>query len=376
MRILHALPALNRGGTERLVLALASHQQEQGHAVVVVTFDPLNLWPQESARLRVESFPCTTAIHRFLRRPVHDAQTFETFLKTWNPDVVHSHSHWTERIVLACLDYRGVLIQHFHLEYSEWKRPRWHHIRQWCGRWQLCLSHIRRGTRFVAVSHATTAYYRQHFPVSLSGRLHWLPNFLALPIRSEPRSAVCKPLRLLSVGRFVTVKRHDRLLPLAAELVRRGVSFEMHLLGDGPLRLDIERSIRDLELSDYVKCCGNHPDMLAFYDNADLLLHPASSEPFGLVILEAMARGLPCIVEQSSSGPRDFLHSGINGYNADFSDVSGTADRLIELCRSLDLYRRISACALTTAQAYALSSYWHALASIYDLKPPLAFSMV
>ena len=373
MRILHALPALNRGGTERLVLALASYQQQQGHRVVVVTFDPLNLWPEESARLQLKTFPCTTAIHRLLRRPVHDAPGFAEFLKVWEPDVIHSHSHWTERIVLACLDQPGVMrwrpvfIQHFHLEYSEWQRPRWHQIRHWFGRWQLTLSHWRRGTRFLAVSQATTAYYRRHLPAPLTRRLHCLPNFLALPVRSEPRPAPHTPLRLLAVGRLVAVKRHDRLLALAAELIRLGLSFELRLIGDGPLRSELETRIQQLGIGDYVQCRGNQPEMLACYEGADVLLHPAISEPFGLVILEAMARGLPCIVEQSSLGPRDFLKPGINGLSADFGDAHGTARSVIDLSRSPNLYRQVSKSSIDTATGFLLPSYWQSLSTVYGV---------
>jgi glycosyltransferase involved in cell wall biosynthesis len=368
MRILHALPALNRGGTERLVLTLAAYQQQQGHNVVVATFDPLNLWPEESEGLHIETFGCTTAIHRLLRPPVHDAQAFVNFLDRWQPDVIHSHSHWTERIILACPLQRAVLLQHFHLDYAEWQRPRLHQIRSWLGRWQLCLNHLQRGTRFLAVSQATMAYYRRHLPAPLARRLHCRPNFLALPVRSRPRSAPRTPLRLLSVGRLVPEKHHHRLLLLARELQDQGLSFELSLVGDGPLRQQLETSIQNLGLTESVHCCGNQQDLATYYDAADLLLHPATSEPFGLVILEAMARGLPCLVEQSSQGPRDFLQPGMNGLCVDFENVAGTARLLMELVGSHCLYIALSAQGMATSQCYELPAYWQKLSYFYDTK--------
>lgn len=357
MRILHTLPALNRGGTERLVLALASHQQQQGHTVAVVTFDPLNLWPLETAGLHLEVFTCTKAIHRLLRPPVHDASSFTLFLEEWQPDVVHSHSHWTERILLACLRQRPVLIQHFHLDYEEWQRPRWLQIRQWFGRWQLILRHWQLGTRFLAVSQSTTAYYRRHLPPLLAKRLWCFPNFLALPIREEPRLKPRHPLKLLSVGRLVPEKRHDNLLLLASALVLAGVSFELNLVGEGPLRPVLQRQIHDLHLSRHVHCYGNQSDMVACYEDADLLLHPAPSEPFGLVILEAMARGLPCLVEESSIGPRDFIKAGVNGLFVQFSDVEACVRRLIWLFSSHEAYHRLSSEALKTCLDFSLKEY-------------------
>jgi glycosyltransferase involved in cell wall biosynthesis len=297
---------------------------------------------------------------------VHDAQGFEQFLRAWHPDVIHSHSHWTERILLACLDQPAVLIQHFHLEYQEWQRPQWHQIRQWFGRWQLCLSHWRRSTRFLAVSQATTSYYRHQLPAPLARQLHCLPNFLALPLRSEARSCHHTPLRLLAVGRLVAVKRHDRLLALAAELIRCGLAFQLKLMGDGPLRSELETRIQQLGLGEHVMCYGNQLDMLACYEAADVLLHPAKSEPFGLVILEAMARGLPCIVEKSSLGPRDFLISGINGLTAEFEDAISTARVLTELIGSPIVYRQISERSIAMASDYLLPCYWQRLSVFYE----------
>jgi UDP-D-galactose:(glucosyl)LPS alpha-1,6-D-galactosyltransferase len=107
--------------------------------------------------------------------------------------------------------------------------------------------------------------------------------------------------------------------------------------------------------------------MLACYEAADVLLHPAKSEPFGLVILEAMARGLPCIVEQSSLGPRDFLISGINGLSAEFEDAVGTARVLTELIDSPAVYRQLSESSISMASDYLLPGYWQKLSAFYEM---------
>jgi glycosyltransferase involved in cell wall biosynthesis len=365
MKILHALPALNRGGTERLVLALAAYQQDQGHSVVVATFDSLNLWPEETASLSVQTFSCTTAIHRLFRPPEHDAQAFAIFLQTWQPDVIHSHSHWTERIILACLRQQAVLLQHFHLEYAEWQRPRWHEIRSWFGRWQLSMLHWMHGSRFLAVSQATTAYYHRHLPIPLAHRLSCLPNFLALPACDRPRSSPGTPLRLLSVGRLVPEKRHDQLLFLAQELQRKGCDFVLRIVGDGPIRQHLETRINALGISGFVLCVGNQPEIVTLYDSADLFLHPATAEPFGLVILEAMARGLPCFVERSSQGPRDFLRPDWNGFCVDFDDPEKLAMDILDLMNSPSHYVAISSEAINTSQAFSLSGYWERLSHFY-----------
>lgn len=375
MKILHALPALNRGGTERLVLALAAEQQRLGHRVVIATFDSLNLWPDESASLVVRFFRCTRAEHRLLRSPHHDADGFAAFLKQWQPEVIHSHSHWTERIVLACLEHPARLIQHFHLEYPEWVSPRWHQVRAWCGRWQLALSHWKHNTCFLAVSRATYIYYRRNLPCWLGSRLRCFPNFQTLPLVNQARSCPSPPLRFLSVGRLVAVKRHDLLFPLIHELIRCGLDCELHIAGDGPLLQDLKAAAVSWGVAASVHFCGNQQDMMTAYDSADLLLHPAALEPFGLVILEAMARGLPVLMDQACLGPREFVMPDANGLAVDFTNSEATAQRLIELLADPQRYQALSAHSVLTASAYSLDSYADHLLPLYratsSATPPL-----
>ena len=365
MKILHTLPALNRGGTERFVLTLANHQQKHGHEVVVATFDHTNHWPSESSHLRIETFHCSRAIHRFLRQPDHDAHGFTLFLKDFKPDIIHSHSHWTSLIVNACPRQPATYIQHFHLEYPEWESSDRLFQRKNLGRWQLTLTSLLRRTSFIAVSETTDKYYRKNLPPPLLPRLSRLPNFLGLPSRSVPRTRWHEPLRVLSVGRLVAVKRHFSLLALARSLISRGLNFSITIVGEGPLAPDLELEIEKAGLQDKIRLAGIRADMIQCYEDADILVHPALEESFGLVILEAMSRGLPCIVEEECFGPKEFLNPGKDSLAASFSNPEGVANIIQRILASKSYFQTISANAIATSKKFSLEVYWNRLAPIY-----------
>jgi glycosyltransferase involved in cell wall biosynthesis len=87
------------------------------------------------------------------------------------------------------------------------------------------------------------------------------------------------------------------------------------IVGDGPLRPDIERRAADLGLADAVHFLGRRPhdEVLALMARADLFVLPSWDEAFGLVYTEAMAQQTP-VVACRGEGVEDFVEEGVSGY--------------------------------------------------------------
>ena len=88
-------------------------------------------------------------------------------------------------------------------------------------------------------------------------------------------------------------KGFDLLLQAAAELRDEGLEFVLTLGGEGAEQAALEAIIADRGLSDSVKMIGWVEDVVPLLEQADLFILPSRSEPFGIVILEAMACGVP-----------------------------------------------------------------------------------
>ena len=87
----------------------------------------------------------------------------------------------------------------------------------------------------------------------------------------------------------------------------------MLIAGDGPERRNLEKLVLRLELKLNVKFLGRISDMNNFFNQIDLFVHPSVREGFGLVVLEAMSRGIPVIAADNTSLP-DLVNNGFNGF--------------------------------------------------------------
>lgn len=98
------------------------------------------------------------------------------------------------------------------------------------------------------------------------------------------------------VGRFVWEKNHAFLLEVFAELLRRDDRWHLLLVGDGPLRANIERAIAARGLREHVHITGVRADVADLVSAMDVFVFPSLIEGFGLVAVEAQALGVPCVL--------------------------------------------------------------------------------
>jgi len=130
----------------------------------------------------------------------------------------------------------------------------------------------------------------------------------------------------LFVGRFATEKNLLGLLEAYARYrtaVGRRV-WGLVLVGGGPLETELRA--RAQELCDVVFARFQQKDTLpAYYGLASCLVLPSVSEPWGLVVNEAMAAGLPLLLSHCCGSVPELLRSGVNGYVCDPLDIDGMA---------------------------------------------------
>lgn len=123
------------------------------------------------------------------------------------------------------------------------------------------------------------------------------------------------PLTMIAVGRLHPVKDHDFLVRACRMLKDRGLAFVCLIAGDGPERVSIERLIRDLDLQDEIHLLGHlsRHQLDVCYGAADVVVLTSRSEGIPLVLMEAMARGIP-VLAPTITGIPELVLDGKNGF--------------------------------------------------------------
>lgn len=196
----------------------------------------------------------------------------------------------------------------------------------------VCRLTYPRAAGIIGCSEGVAERVRAVYP-SVAERTIGIPNPIA---PAEPRTAepphewltdTSTPC-LVAVGRLHVQKDPTTLLRTVAR-VRDSRPVRLLVLGDGPMRPEVERAITHLGLEDAVRLLGHRTDVRRHVAHADLMLHTARWEGFGLVLVEALAEGVPVVSTDCASGPSEILDGGRYGRLAPVGDVESLATAVL-----------------------------------------------
>lgn len=132
---------------------------------------------------------------------------------------------------------------------------------------------------------------------------------------------------LIHVSNFRNVKRVPDIIE-TFHRVQKHVPSKLLLVGDGPEMGRTVQQVKELGLEQHVLFLGKRDNLSELYNISDIKLLMSEKEAFGLVLLEAMACGVPCIGTNIGGIP-EIIESGKNGYLVELGDVEDAASSAI-----------------------------------------------
>ena len=168
----------------------------------------------------------------------------------------------------------------------------------------------------------------------------YIPNTIeSLP----PRKATLENTRLISVGRLSKEKGYIDLLKVLKRLNNDYPEWSLDIVGDGAERGFIEEYIKSNKLTDKVTLHGfqgkEYIDKLL--NQSSIYLMTSYTESFGIVLIEAMSHGVPCIAYDSAEGAREIINSGENGYLIKNRNLEAMVKKIEDLIKDKDERIRI-----------------------------------
>ncbi len=333
MRILVTVPWGRRlGGAETMLQGLLLGDRE--HELEVVFFEP-GPWPAELAeegfRVEVLTAGRLRQAHLWLATVVRLARLF----REREPDIIlnwseHTQLYGSPAAVLARMSDRVIWWQH--------AIPH--------GSWLDMAATLLPAAAVGCTSEAATLAQKQLFP---SRRTFAVAAGAPLPPAAEARARLDLPggVPIVGVvGRLQPWKGQDRLLRAQRILRDRGCELHTLIVGGDSYELSPEYAAslaplaRELGIEGAVTMTGEVPDADPYIQLMDVLVNASDEEPFGIVILEGMARGVP-IVAVNTGGPAELVLDGRTGSLARSESPEALADALEPLLRSPELRRRL-----------------------------------
>jgi glycosyltransferase involved in cell wall biosynthesis len=162
---------------------------------------------------------------------------------------------------------------------------------------------------------------KQQYGRWLRRRMVVAPNPVAAPsTRDEKRPRRARTV--LSLGRLAAQKNHRCLIAAFALVASDFPDWTLRIVGEGELRGELEKQIRELGLERCVELPGAVSDVWREYGNASFFVSPSTYESFGLATAEALLSGVPAVAFEDCPGTNVLIQDNIDGIL-----VNGGSDR-------------------------------------------------
>lgn len=372
MKILHIIPSLRKGGAERIVLDICNElNKEQNIEVHVVTFYKENEYQFLTKDIHWEIIP-SKVIPSITKKAIIDTALLQEKVDFFQPDIIHTHLYESEIILSQVNIGKAKRFSHFHDNMIQLDNSLLFNvslknkITNFYERNIIVKTLKSSSNNFICISNDTYLYAKKILPKKNLNNIHLLINAIDVSRfkNNRIREGIENKIRLVNIGSFVKKKNQMFLVEIANELNSKNIDFEILLLGDGPLLEDVKAYAEKLNLHQRMIFKGNVEKVEDYLKESDIYIHSATYEPLGLVILEAMAAGLPSI-SLDGKGNRDLIEEGKNGFMIYDQDPMQFVQKILCLAENKSKYAEISNYGEEYAKQYDIKEYVNKLLVLY-----------
>ena len=371
MKILFLITDLGRSGAERLLIDICTElkKREDIQFKIGVLYNN-NQYPELTADFDIVNLDYKT----FSLFKTNECPKYQELLNSFQPDVIHTHRFLAEfissyyinpNIKYVCHGHDNMeQLRNFSIKSLFSKRKLLDFVEK---RYLALHKYSQVPTNIIAISKDTFSYFKTVMPKRQRENISLIYNGFNYTAFYRKRNYDFQPkkLTITNVASFADKKNQMFIVDVAAVLRQRNIDFEINLIGVGANYEKVRSAISEKQLEKHVFLRGIQQNIQEWYAKSDIYLHSAYYEPLGLVLLEAMAAGLP-VVTLDGRGNRDLIVQGKNGYMIYEQDAEQFADRILEIWNDKQKYCEMSAFAQEFAKQYDIKPYVDKLLDLYN----------
>ena len=326
-----------------------------GHEVIFAAIDLRSIrrvrrwgthsFSQDGVHIEAVSLPLGNLpkpILHFTRQQALKRQYNNVVLNYGRPDIIHSHFIEQGYAVVKVLSDQGIPL--FHTEhYSGMNQAKLSDYYT-----KLGSETYKKMTKVLVVSNHLRKNLEDKFGIEATV----VPNIVDLSaFNTEIKPKDMSQFNFISVGRLDKNKRMDLLINAFHQAFKDDPTVNLFIIGDGPEREHLDQLIKNYKLSVRVHLLGQQDrvNIAKKMEECHSFVLASKSETFGVVLIEAMAMGLP-IVSTKSGGPKDFI-SQENGLLVETDNIEAFSNALLEV-KKIYANFNVNAIANTTRNYY------------------------
>ena len=229
--------------------------------------------------------------------------------------------------------------------YNNKKLPNWINkiiTRQWQ---KSLIKQISRLDRFVVLTKADATEWKEFSTLSI------IPNF----IKDIPKeNSTCNPKNIISLGRYSHEKGFDILIEAWKYIEPKHPEWKLDIYGSGD-NARYQAIANNYKLKN-ITCNNAIKDVNQAYLNSSIYVLSSRHEGFGLVLIEAMACGVPCVSFDCPCGPKDIIQDGYNGLLANKEDPKSLANKILSLIENENTRKEYGKNAKKSVEYYTIEN--------------------
>lgn len=372
MKILYQIHSTyNPGGMERVLLNKVKYLVEkQGWEVVVVTTDQHgrpSFYPFPDSVRMIDldinysddnGKPFLKKLAGYFRRRQEHKKRLEGLLKKERPDVVDCFYPGECSFVPSLKDgSRKVMELHqsklFHHQYNRsGLMGLADKVRAWMDE-RL----VRKFDRFVVLTQEDMQMWGE------------MPGIRVIPNAANfiaEKYSDCSAKRVIAVGRLDYQKSFDRLIQVWEKVHQQMPDWRLDIFGQGEWQEMLQGMIDERRLQETVKLNGPTKNIGQEYSESSMIVMSSHYEGFPMVMIEAMACGLPAVSFDFKCGPRDIIKEGENGLVVKDGDIDGLAKTMMTLMRDDELRRKMGENAKRVVETFSEAKVMDKWVRLYE----------